>query len=475
MWLRFIITMGYNGGINKRGYYRRYSGMVSKSSYRSGGKIASNAILGGLGLLGAGINALSEIADSAPDIMESDYRHFSPRRHCLKHIICGIIALLCPIASFATFTFVGWPIFFSILLFGIVEIIPCAASCNLEMDLTYGRYYYQHEVEELVSKCKRNIKIQIVFLITLFILNLYPFVYLVLDFTGNDYFEWWGFASELTILLYVIKMFANGSLIILAFNELKSADKTIADNARKEKPCKTSTEITQVSSPTDQVINDYVNQKDRKEEDPTKITDDQSVETIDLVLDQRILNTIKNEFSLETIYYYGEDLMTEDSFSNQLFSLQFKQKWFTYEEYKYYWNAVHYELSLYSKAHLLAIDIITKDAISLEDFKDISVFESKRDSILNERLNDKEQKVLNRLKTSRKLSHDCLIFSYLRIRSIKLEAQEDLNKSLFSIECAYEHCLRDVLDLGMLYNFHPFYITFMDVKYDLHNDPLNLT
>ena len=43
--------MGYNGGINKRGYYRREHGMYKKSSYRFGEKILSNFIKGGISLL----------------------------------------------------------------------------------------------------------------------------------------------------------------------------------------------------------------------------------------------------------------------------------------------------------------------------------------------------------------------------------------------------------------------------------------
>lgn len=51
--------MGYNGGINKRGYYRRYHGMYSKSSYRSSEKILSGLILGGLGLISAAVSSTS--------------------------------------------------------------------------------------------------------------------------------------------------------------------------------------------------------------------------------------------------------------------------------------------------------------------------------------------------------------------------------------------------------------------------------
>ena len=51
--------MGYNGGINKRGYYRRYHGMYRKSSYRSGEKILSGLILGGLELISTAVSSTS--------------------------------------------------------------------------------------------------------------------------------------------------------------------------------------------------------------------------------------------------------------------------------------------------------------------------------------------------------------------------------------------------------------------------------
>lgn len=51
--------MGYNGGINKRGYYRRNHGMYRKSSYRSGEKILSGLLLGGLGLLAVAASSAS--------------------------------------------------------------------------------------------------------------------------------------------------------------------------------------------------------------------------------------------------------------------------------------------------------------------------------------------------------------------------------------------------------------------------------
>lgn len=56
--------MGYNGGINKRGYYRRQNGMYKKSSYRYGEKILSNFIKVGIGLI-------TDVANSA-DLSSSD-------------------------------------------------------------------------------------------------------------------------------------------------------------------------------------------------------------------------------------------------------------------------------------------------------------------------------------------------------------------------------------------------------------------
>lgn len=51
--------MGYNGGINKRGYYRRYHGMYSKSSCRFGDKLFSGLILGSLRLISTAASSTS--------------------------------------------------------------------------------------------------------------------------------------------------------------------------------------------------------------------------------------------------------------------------------------------------------------------------------------------------------------------------------------------------------------------------------
>lgn len=43
--------MGYNGGINKGGYYRRNHGMYKKSSYRTRERLLGNIFSGGIGVL----------------------------------------------------------------------------------------------------------------------------------------------------------------------------------------------------------------------------------------------------------------------------------------------------------------------------------------------------------------------------------------------------------------------------------------
>lgn len=56
--------MGYNGGTNKRGYYRRFNNMQSKSAYKSGEKILQNSILCSLGLVALAGKAVMDMAEN---------------------------------------------------------------------------------------------------------------------------------------------------------------------------------------------------------------------------------------------------------------------------------------------------------------------------------------------------------------------------------------------------------------------------
>lgn len=70
--------MGYNGGINKRGYYRRNHGMYRKSSYRSGEKILSGLLLGGLGLVAVAASSASSPQKSSKNKAKATANQYTP-------------------------------------------------------------------------------------------------------------------------------------------------------------------------------------------------------------------------------------------------------------------------------------------------------------------------------------------------------------------------------------------------------------
>lgn len=446
--------MGYNGGTNKRGYYRRYNGMYSKSSYRSGEKILSNFLFGGLGLLAAGASALSDLADNAPDNLGSSRKHFSASKKLAQYIIWGIFALACPIASFATFTFAYWPIFFSILLFGIIEFILCAAVCSLENELTFSHYYYKDEIDSLIPACKKNLKILMGFLIALLVLNLYPIVYLILDLTIGGYFEWEG-GEGLTMILYCIKIFTNGFIIYMVREDYKNAETIIEKNASKRslkeikqmKAAAKNIESTVASKPTQEQDIQITNKTNEEAE---------AIENeIDLTVKPEILTILQKDYRIESFYYFYEDLMSESSFCKQQFSIHFKQIWFTYADYVKYWKQVHWKLRFYEKAYILSEDIILNDTIRLEDFQDEKVFAELVDNLLKERLCEKERKAYNDFISNKNYHYECLVLHYPTCRYYKLEAQENVSRAKMMIDLYYKNCIQDVLKFR-IYNDRAF-------------------
>ena len=81
------------------------------------------------------------------------------------------------------------------------------------------------------------------------------------------------------------------------------------------------------------------------------------------IMDPRIKEYIAADSKLESIYFFSQELLTEEQFALQDFSLSFKKNWFTYEEYKRYWEDVHFKLTFYKICHVLAIEIIFNDLI----------------------------------------------------------------------------------------------------------------
>ncbi len=226
--------MGYNGGINKRGYYRREHGMGSKSAYNSGSRMLTNLLFGGLGLIALGGQSLFKAIEDtssnfsllSDDIKTSKKEHFNPKRQKTRFLILGIIALLCPIIGFCTYEFADWWMFFSVLVFGSIETTVCALNLP-SRDIS--KYINKDEQELVETKCKSNLKILRAFLIMLLILNLYPIVLLILDFipfnrlisineTSHLYFMSWE-GSGITIVLVILKLLLNAVLIAFSFSK----------------------------------------------------------------------------------------------------------------------------------------------------------------------------------------------------------------------------------------------------------------
>ncbi len=220
--------MGYNGGINKRGYYRREHGMMSKSSVKSGSRIASNIIWGGLGLGLGLISAIGEGVSSAstysPNISETMKEHFKPQKQKRRFIILGISAILCPIIGLVLYEVADWWMFFSVLILGLIETILCAVImpyCNAE------KYIYEDEQELVEIKCKSNLKILRTLFVTLLMLNLYPLILLMFYLTpigsiqlAEHIYIWsWdgGELLGLNLILIVIKLFINAMFIKESF------------------------------------------------------------------------------------------------------------------------------------------------------------------------------------------------------------------------------------------------------------------
>lgn len=226
--------MGYNGGTNKRGYYRRFNGMYSKSSYRSGEKILSNFILGGVGLLATGAKAISKMSDNMPYDNLYKEEHLNLRIQKAKYIICGILSIICPIAGYISHAYYGWWLFFSMLIFGGISVIINCITALFETNFTFGKYIYEDELEHMTLECRKILKTHKIFMIAASILNIYPLIFIISEIiTPPPYGEIKiGFLS---ILLTIFNIglpiaFAGGS-----FYDLKTLNKTLSKNTRRRR------------------------------------------------------------------------------------------------------------------------------------------------------------------------------------------------------------------------------------------------
>lgn len=215
--------MGYNGGINKRGYYRRNHGMFSKSSYRSGEKILSNLIIGGLGLLDFGFSPLFDIADSSPNLTTEKNRPHNPRSVQTKYLVCGILSLICPIAGILTYIYAYWMLFFSLLVFGgigfLISLFTISLGDTFYAHQVHGEYLYRDEIDTLKGEYQKILKIHIVFRIISAILNLYPFIFILYDSE----------ISSICCLGAIINFYISILLTVYAFEDYKDLDKTLIE------------------------------------------------------------------------------------------------------------------------------------------------------------------------------------------------------------------------------------------------------
>lgn len=177
--------MGYNGGINKRGYYRRNHNMISKSSVNFGMRVMDKALFGWTKALKS--NSKGRSYCSSPLVRKA--QHFNPKRQKCDYIIWGIFAVSCPIVGILLFFLEDWCVFFTIAIFGFVEFMFLVWLGIFEKEALefYDNhpfiyyYLYQDEVEQVVVEVNKNIKLQKVILLTVFVLNLYPIVFLLID------------------------------------------------------------------------------------------------------------------------------------------------------------------------------------------------------------------------------------------------------------------------------------------------------
>lgn len=200
--------------------------MASKSSYKSGSRILTNTIFGGLGLIAAiGKEISSSSTSDSLDILNAKPEHFSPQKQKLRFILLGAAALMCPIIGCIVFEVADWWMFFSVLVFGFFEM------AIVVFILPYGdtKYYIYEDEKDIVDiKCKRNLIILRALFIVLLIFNLYPLILLILDFTSFSSFLYtngiyilgWdgGELLGLNLILISIKLFINAMLIKEAFS-----------------------------------------------------------------------------------------------------------------------------------------------------------------------------------------------------------------------------------------------------------------
>lgn len=171
---------------------------------------------------------------------------------------------------------------------------------------------------------------------------------------------------------------------------------------------------------------------------------------INHIVDSRIQEYISSDYKLEIIYYFSRELLTEEEFNQQGFSLSFKKSWFTYEEYRKHWEEVHSKIIFYKICRALAHEIIFNDLITLDEFKSEEVYEQLRDSLIKSILTESEYKTFQRYQSSllfSRLKYNCVILNYRSCRDYKFEVLENADRAKKMLNIYYVDCIEDALGI----------------------------
>lgn len=199
--------MGYNGGINKRGYYRRNNGMYSKSASKRGSKIMDNTLIAGLGLFSILGGALIDAANNyVPQL-----KPLNIMLNKFKFLICTIIALSCPILGWYMCVFEYWWISGSLFVFGIIEFFAFAFINAFPYELEKEYYFEKAQFNKQVNHSRKILLGGLIVNSMLAVLNTYA-IYLLFDFHHDD-------DGAIAIILAFIKIGIN---VLCVFEFYKS-------------------------------------------------------------------------------------------------------------------------------------------------------------------------------------------------------------------------------------------------------------
>ena len=215
--------------------------MFSKSSYKYGERLLTNTMAGGIRLIGSLFSSTSNMSN--PMFVEST--HFNTSAQKVKYIICGVLALMCPVAGFVSYYNYGWLMFFSILVFGFVGLI---INLITAFQLIDNKFIYTDEVEQATAECRKILNIHKAFTVAVACLNVYPFVFIVAQ-AINPPPSTEIKISFLSLLLAVLQFGLSVAFAAGAFADYKRLDEGLPFKRRTRKETSKPVEVKQKKIP----------------------------------------------------------------------------------------------------------------------------------------------------------------------------------------------------------------------------------